>query len=125
MQLDLNWAWKTARMGARMQDKEGVQKQIEWRRAKVMGLSSQRYTPVEISKILQINDYTVTRDIDYLRQQSKQRIRKYIDETLSSENKKCLLGINAILKKARNTSQNIEDKSEKIHTLSLAKNVTL
>lgn len=90
-----------------------------------MELSSQGYRAVEISKILQINDYIVTRDIDYLRQQSQQRIRKHIDETPSNEYKKYLLGINAVLKEARNTSQDIEDKSEKIHTLSLAKNVTL
>jgi len=106
-----------------MQEKErGVQKQIEWRRAKVMELSSQGHSQVEISKILQITESTISRDIDYLRKQSRQKIRKYIHETLPEEYEKCLVGITSILREAWNTaSRNTEDKREKIHALSLAK----
>jgi predicted transcriptional regulator len=98
------------------------QYQILWRRSKVMELSSQGYSQVEISKTLQISEPTISRDIDYLRSQSRQKIRKYIDETLPEEYEKCLVGITSILKEAWNISNNVEaDKREKIHALSLAK----
>jgi predicted transcriptional regulator len=112
-------------MSSSMKERQGQQqqqKQIEWRRSKVMELSSQGYSQVEISKTLQISEPTISRDIDYLRQQSKQKIRKYIDETLPEEYEKCLVGITSILKEAWNTSQNTEtNKREKIQALSLAK----
>jgi hypothetical protein len=57
----------------------------------------------------------------YLRRQAKENIKKYIDERLPEEYEKCLVGLNAITKKAWTTSQNTDDKREKIQALSLAK----
>jgi hypothetical protein len=54
-------------------------------------------------------------------QQSKTNIRKYIDYLLPEEYEKCLVGLNAITKEAWNTAQSADDKREKIHALSLAK----
>jgi DNA-binding transcriptional regulator LsrR (DeoR family) len=111
----------SSKMKEKQEQKQQQQKQIEWRRSKVMELSSQGYSQVEISKTLQISEPTISRDIDYLKQQSQQKIRKYIDETLPNEYEKCLVGITSILREAWTTSQNTEDKKEKIHALSLAK----
>jgi predicted transcriptional regulator len=98
-----------------------VNSSLEWRRNKVQELSSQGYNQSEISKILQISQPTINRDITYLRQQAKDNIKKYIDERLPEEYEKCLVGLNAITKEAWNTAQNTEDKRERIHALSLAK----
>ncbi|MFL6323198.1 MAG: hypothetical protein ACJ72C_00350 [Nitrososphaeraceae archaeon] len=95
--------------------------QIEWRRAKVQELCSKGYSQREISQILQVGLATVTRDISYLRNQAKSNIKRYIDERLSEEYEKCLVGLNAITKEAWNTAQSTEDKREKIQALSLAK----
>ena len=103
------------------EEEEQLQASIQWRRDKVLELSSQGHSQRDISKILQISVGTVNRDLSYLRQQSRQKIRKYIDETLPEEYEKCLVGITSILKEAWNTSQNTENKKEKIHALSLAK----
>jgi hypothetical protein len=70
---------------------------------------------------LQIGLATVNRDISYLRDQAKTNIKKYIDERLPEEYEKCLVGLNAITKEAWNTSQQTDDKGEKIQALSLAK----
>jgi hypothetical protein len=59
-----------------------------------------------------------------LRNQAKTNIKIYIDERLPEEYEKCLVGLNAITKEAwntSNTSQQTEDKREKIQALSLAK----
>jgi predicted transcriptional regulator len=94
---------------------------VEWRRNKVQELASQGYNQSEISKILQISQPTINRDITYLRQRAKTNIKKYINERLPEEYEKCLVGLNAITKEAWNTAQNTDDKREKIQALSLAK----
>ena len=100
---------------------ESSQMQIEWRRSKVAELDSQGHSQPEISKILQVSIGTVNRDLSILRQQAKENIKRYIDQRLPEEYEKCLVGITAILKEAWNTSQQAQDKREKIQALFLAK----
>jgi hypothetical protein len=104
---------------------ESSQMQIEWRRSKVAELDSKGHSQPEISRILQVSMGTVNRDLSILRQQAKDNIRKYIDERLPEEYDKCLVGLNAITRQAWNTAQQTEDKREKIHALSLAKECLL
>jgi hypothetical protein len=70
---------------------------------------------------LQISESIINRDLDYLRQRSKDNFKRYIDGRLPVEHEKCLVGLNAIIRKAWNTAQNTEHKREKILALSLAK----
>jgi predicted transcriptional regulator len=102
-------------------DKEKERDRIDWRRSKVQELSSQGHSQREIAQILQVSNGTVNRDLSILRQQAKSNIKKYIDERLPEEYEKCLVGLTAITKEAWNTSQQTEDKREKIQALSLAK----
>ena len=91
-------------------------------RNKVLELASQGYNQSEISRILQISQPTINRDLAYLIQQAKSNIKRYIDEKLPEEYEKCLVGLNAITKEAWNTVQSTEfKKREKIHALSLAR----
>jgi predicted transcriptional regulator len=94
---------------------------VEWRRNKVQELASQGYNQSEISRILQISQSTINRDITYLKNQAKENIKKYIDERLPEEYEKCVVGLTAITKEAWNTAQQTEDMREKIQALSLAK----
>jgi hypothetical protein len=94
---------------------------IDWRRSKVLELSSQGYNQRHIASILQASVGIVNKDLSYLRKEAKENIRKYIEEKLPEEYEKCLVGLTAILKEAWNTSQQTEDKREKIQALSLAK----
>ena len=82
-------------------------------------LASKGYTQSDIAMVLQVDRSVICRDITY--QQSKQNIRKYIDERLPEEYEKCLVGLNAILREAWNTSQQPRQEREKIQALSLAK----
>jgi DNA-binding Lrp family transcriptional regulator len=95
--------------------------QVEWRRRQVFELSSKGQSQTEIARTLQISESTISRDLDHLREQSKHNIKRYIDERLPEEYEKCLVGLTAILREAWNTSQQTEDKREKIQALSLAK----
>jgi predicted transcriptional regulator len=86
-----------------------VNSNIEWRRSKVHELASQGYNRSEISRILQISQPTINRDIIYLRQQAKTNIKRYIDQRLPEEYEKCMVGLTSILKEAWNTSQQTEE----------------
>src|ERR1051326_149581 len=95
---------------------------IEWRRAKVMELLSKgESNQSEIARILQVDKSIISRDVAFIREQSRTNIKRYIDERLPEEYEKCLVGLNAITKEAWNTAQQTEDKREKIQALSLAK----
>ena len=108
-------------LSSNMEQQNEDHPQLQWRRDKVQELCSKGYSQREISQTLQVGLATVNRDIAYLRQQSKENIKRYIDERLPEEYEKCLLGLNAITKEAWNTTANTEDKREKIHALALAK----
>src|SRR4051794_5260937 len=104
-------------MSTNMNQKDKVQ----WRRSKVQELLVKGYNHYEIASTLQISRPTISRDIQYLSQFAKSNIRRYIDERLPEEYEKCLVGLTAILREAWNTSQQAEDRREKIQALSLAK----
>jgi hypothetical protein len=68
-----------------------------------------------------VSNGTVNRDLSLLRHQAKTNIKRYIDERLPEEYEKCMVGLTAILRETWTTSQQTEDKREKIQALSLAK----
>jgi hypothetical protein len=76
----------------------------------------------EIARILQVDRSTICRDVDYLRQQAKENIARYVNERLPEEYEKCLVGLNSILREAWRMSQADENvKGDKIKALALAK----
>ena len=89
-------------MNSRMQ-------QVEWRRSEVLELSSKGHNQSEIAKILQVDKSIISRDISFLREQSKHNIQNFIDEKLPEEYEKCLVGLTAILKEACRPSSRQEE----------------
>jgi hypothetical protein len=100
---------------------ESSQRQVEWRRSKVSELDSQGHSQPDIARILQVSIGTVNRDLSILIQQSKDNIKRYIDERLPEEYEKCLVGLTAITKEAWNTAVNTEDKRDLLNCTSLLK----
>jgi len=74
------------------------QRQIEWRREKVLELSSDGYGIREIARVLEIAHSTVSRDISVLRKEAKEEIRKYIEQQVPLEYHKTLTGLQNIIK---------------------------
>lgn len=79
-----------------------IQRQIEWRRSKVLEMISKGYNQIETAKMLQVDVSTICRDVSNLKTQSKDNIKKYVDEKLPEEYEKCMTGLNSILKEAWN-----------------------
>ena len=93
---------------------------ITWRRDKVREYSIKGYTQRDIAAELQISLGLVEKDLSYLRTNSKENIRKYIDEYLPVEYENCLAGLNNIMKEAWQMSLEGE-KRERMLALALAK----
>lgn len=95
--------------------------QLEWRRNKVLELSSQGHSERDIASILQIANGTVNRDIQILKRLAKANISKYINETLPLEYQKCMVGLNAILVKTWDiANKNNKEISERDRLQSLS-----
>ncbi|MGC1134977.1 MAG: hypothetical protein WA941_19260 [Nitrososphaeraceae archaeon] len=94
---------------------------LQWRRSKVLELSSEGRTQSQIAKVLQVSLATINSDIQYLRQQAKENIRKYVDEKLPFEYQKCLVGLENILSKTWDIVNNAESpERDRMQAISVA-----
>lgn len=88
------------------------QRQIEWRREKVLELASDGYGVREIARLLEISHPTVSRDISYLRKQAKEQIGKYIDEQVPLEYHKTQTGLQNTIKSMSDIISKSTDNKE-------------
>jgi predicted transcriptional regulator len=73
-------------------------RQIAWRRNKAEELLIKGNNQVQIAQILQVSEATVSSDIAYLREQSRQNMASHIADRLPREFENCMSGINQILR---------------------------
>ena len=64
---------------------------LDWRRSRVLELSSEGYSQKEIAKKLQVDLAAVNRDIPFLRQQAQENLQKHIHETVPEEYQKYMI----------------------------------
>jgi IS30 family transposase len=69
----------------------------EWRRSKVRELLVKGCNHYEIANTLQIPRPTITKDIQYLRQQDRENLQSHVQERLPQEYENCMTGINRVL----------------------------
>jgi IS30 family transposase len=74
------------------------QHEREWRRSKVLKLSSQGHSEREIASTLQMHPTTVHRDLAFLRKQAQENLKTHIQERLSEQYQKCINGLNHVLR---------------------------
>jgi len=101
---------------------KNTDKQIQWRRAKVLELSSQGNTQSDIAKTLHVGEATVSRDISSLRQQAQINLRTHINNKLPEEYQNCMTGINQVLKicwEIVNKSRNVDNDNGNGQTISV------
>ena len=100
--------------------KKNTYKQIQWRRAKVLELSSQGNTQSDIAKTLHVGEATVSRDISSLRQQAQINLKTHINDKLPEEYQNCMVGINQVLKicwEIVNKSRNVNNENGQTVTM--------
>jgi IS30 family transposase len=96
-------------------------KMVDWRRNKVQQLLVRGYSQWDVAEELQIDQSTVSRDVQYLRHQAQANLQKHIQQKLPEEYQCCLTGMNQVLKLswqiANNTKQNGQDHNDNINTI--------
>lgn len=96
-----------------------TQQQIEWRRDRVLELSSQGLTQSDIATVLKVDKSIISRDAAYLRQQAKDNLQKHINQNVPEEYQRCLVGINQVLKMAWSIVSKDIDNKTKLQALAL------
>lgn len=56
-------------------------KAISWRRAKVLELTSQGNSQVEIARILRVGEVTISRDLSHLRKEANEKLKTHTRKT--------------------------------------------
>jgi hypothetical protein len=99
--------------------------QIEWRRNKVHQLLVRGYNQYEIADTLKVSQPTISRDLDFLRKRAHQDLQTHIQRKLPEEYRRCLSGMNEVLKlswqiadnnKGRQNGQDHNDNSSNTMT---------
>jgi hypothetical protein len=104
------------------------QQQIDWRRVKVLELSSQGYSQIEIAKNLHVDKSVVSRDMSFLRQQAQENLKLHIQNKLPEEYQNCMTGINQVLKicwEIVNKSRNVSNDDNNSQTVTMTDNKTV
>jgi predicted transcriptional regulator len=93
---------------------------LEWRRSKVLELSSQGYTQSEIAKKLQVSQPSVNRDLAYLARQAHKNLQKHIHQTVPEEYQKCMVGMKRNLKQTLEIAETTADPKTKLQARAIA-----
>ena len=100
------------------------QQQLEWRRNKINELSVKGYSQSEITKMLDIDKSTVSRDITFLKEEAKETIKNHIQDKLPYEYSKCISGLEEIIKESwivATQAEKIGNTKDKLQSLALIK----
>jgi hypothetical protein len=100
-------------------------KEIAWRRSKIIELKAIGLNQAEIARELKVTDGTISLDMQYLREQAKQCIKEYITDSLPEQYQVCLSALDTILKNAFVIMQKTEDNREKLAAMELFKDTHL
>jgi DNA-binding CsgD family transcriptional regulator len=102
------------------QPRQPKKEQLEWRRARVLELSSQGRTEREIAATLKIAAATVGRDLAVIHKQAHNSLKSHIQERLPAQYFKCQSGLDQVLKLAWNMIMTDSvNQSNKLQALSL------
>jgi hypothetical protein len=91
--------------------------EIEWRRAKILGLKSQGLDQREMARVLRVSPATVTFDLQYLRKEARETIREYTTEQLPLQLKTFIVANQNAIKQYWEISQQAQDNKEKMQAL--------
>jgi hypothetical protein len=97
-----------------------TQKQVQWRRAKVLEMSSHGYSQIEIATQLQVDETIISKDVTHLRQQAQENLQKHIHEVLPEEYQKCMVGMKRNLKHVLEIGDAASDPKIKLESRRIA-----
>jgi hypothetical protein len=101
-----------------------VKERLNWRWNKIQELSVKGFNQADISRMLQISEPTISRDIQYLKRQARESIESHIHERLPYEYSNCIKGLDEIIKESwliAAKAEKVGNDKEQLSSLSLIK----
>jgi predicted transcriptional regulator len=77
------------------------QQQLEWRRERVLALLAEDYSQNEIASLLQVSPASISKDVGYIKDQSRLLLRIHLKETFPLEYQQALANLKSIRREAR------------------------
>src|SRR5215208_5541194 len=97
-----------------------AKQELDWRRSRVLELSSQGYSERQIAEVIKVNDTAVHRDLVYLRHQAQQSLQHHIHEVVPEEYQKCMVGMKCNLKHVLEIGEAASDPKIKLEARRIA-----
>jgi hypothetical protein len=105
--------------------KSKKQQQLEWRRQRVLALLAEDYSQNEIASILQVSPASISKDVVYLKDQSRLLLRTHLKETFPLEYQQALSTLKSLRREAREMLRRSEtDDRLKIRLFMVIKDIT-
>jgi hypothetical protein len=93
---------------------------VDWRRNKVLELSSRGYSQRDIASTLQVGLGTVNKDILFLRQMSRENLQHHIHERVPEEYQNCITGMKINLRQTLEIAETTSDPRTKLQARAIA-----
>jgi IS30 family transposase len=90
------------------------QSTLDWRRSKVLELTSQGYNQRDIANKLQVGLGTVNKDLSFLRRQARENLQYHIHDRIPEEYQNCMTGLKRIIKQTTEIADTVTDSKTKL-----------
>jgi IS30 family transposase len=90
------------------------QSTLDWRRSKVLELTSQGYSQRDIATSLQIGLGTVNKDLSFLRRHARENLQHHIHDRIPEEYQNCMTGLKRIIKQTTEIADTVTDPKTKL-----------
>jgi predicted transcriptional regulator len=97
--------------------------QMEWRRDRVLELSSQGFSQSDIATVLHVNKSIISKDMAHLRHTAQEKLRRHIDQTIPEEYQKACNTLNQLLRMTWAIVSKTEDEKTRLQALALIDNL--
>ena len=84
------------------------QQQLQWRRQSVLTLLAEDHSQNEIASILKVSPASISKDVAYLKDQSRLLLRTHLKENFPLEYQQALINLKSIQREAREMLRNPE-----------------
>ena len=99
------------------------QQQVEWRRDRVLELSSQGFSQSDIATVLHVDRSIISRDMAQLRHRARENLQHHIHQTIPEEYQKAVNTLNQVLRMTWSIIGKTEDEKTRLQALALINDV--
>ena len=97
--------------------------QMEWRRDRVLELSSQGFSQSDIATVLHVNKSIISKDMAHLKQLARENLQHHINETIPAEYQKSMNSLDQVLRMTWSIVGKTNDEKTRLQALALINDV--